>query len=119
MPLLFRLRTVPEDEANEVRELLSSHDLIFRETSGGFLGLGTAAIWIDGDAQFAKAQSLLSGYQQNRFEQARSQYHEDKRSGNNETLWHSFKRQPTQFVVYILIALLIIYFSTKPFFGLT
>ena len=37
--LLFRLRNVPDDEADEVRELLTQHSIEFYETGAGNWGI--------------------------------------------------------------------------------
>ncbi len=119
MALLFRLRGVPDDEAHEIRTLLSEHNIAFRETSAGFLGLGSAAIWVDEPQAHRQAQQLLIDYQQQRQIKARAQYEADKQAGEQETLTSSFKQNPVQFVIYFLITAAIIYFATKPFFGLS
>ncbi|MFT5259728.1 MAG: hypothetical protein ACI9J2_000224 [Saprospiraceae bacterium] len=118
MPLLFRLRNVPEDEAIEVRSLLDENDINYRETSGGFLGLGTAAIWVDGDSKFDTASQLLTHYQDRRYREANAQLADDKQHDRHETLWSIFKQRPGQFLIYSLIACGIVYLSVKPFFGL-
>ena len=42
--LLFRLNNVPEDEAEDVRQLLDDKGFAFYETQAGFFGLGVASI---------------------------------------------------------------------------
>ena len=119
MAILFRLRSVPDNEANEVRDLLIENQILFRETGAGFLGIGTAAIWVDQAEQLTHAQSLLDDYQANRLRQAQLQLSEEKCNDEQDTLSRSFRQDPVKFVVYIAIALLIIYLSTQPFWGLS
>ena len=52
--LLFSLRGVPEDEAEEVRELLTSNRIEFYETSAGLWGTSTPALWLLQEEQFPK-----------------------------------------------------------------
>ena len=49
--LLFKLKDVPDDEAEEVRQLLAAEDIEFYETEAGSFGLSFAAIWITDDTQ--------------------------------------------------------------------
>ena len=44
--LLFRLRNVPDDEADEVRHLLNENSIEFYETSAGNWGISMPAIWL-------------------------------------------------------------------------
>lgn len=119
MAILFRLRSVPDDEANEIRDLLTENQILFRETGSGFLGIGTAAIWVDHPDQFQQAQLLLNDYQVSRQERAQSQLDEDKLNGEQGTLWRSFKQEPVKFTLYLTIVGLLIYLSTQPFWGLS
>lgn len=118
MPLLFRLRNVPEDEADAVRALFADNDIAFRETSGGLLGLGTAAIWVDGDGDFARASKLLNHYQEQRYHSAQAQLSAAKQDDQHPTLWRNFKQRPGQFLIYLLVVGGIIYLTIKPFFAI-
>ncbi len=115
---LFRLRNVPDDEAAEVRALLSEHDIIFRETSAGFLGIGTAAIWVDDPAEHKMAQQILADYQLDRALRSRTEYLQKKVSGEHTRFIDLFRRDPAKFAAYVLIAAVLLYLSTRPFFGL-
>ena len=44
--LLFKMRHVPEDEAQEVRELLASNKIEFFETFAGNWGVSMPALWL-------------------------------------------------------------------------
>ena len=57
--LLFKLRNVPEDEADDVRNLLTTHQIDFYETSAGNWGISLSAIWITHDEQFDEAKRLF------------------------------------------------------------
>ncbi|MDQ6979104.1 MAG: DUF6164 family protein [Mariprofundaceae bacterium] len=64
--LLFRLRYVPDEESNAIRELLVDANIDTYETTVGSWGLGMAAIWLHNDAQSATAHALLDAYQEQR-----------------------------------------------------
>lgn len=71
--LLFNLRNVPDDEAAEVRALLTEHGVDWYETRPGPWGISHGGLWLrDADA-WPEARRLLDGYQQARREQAREQ----------------------------------------------
>ena len=50
--LLFKLRNVPDDEAEEVRQLLNDHEINFYETRAGGWGISMPGIWLPDDRQF-------------------------------------------------------------------
>ena len=61
--LLFRLRNVPEDEAEDIRELLTNNNFEFYETSAGNWGISTAAIWLNNNNGLDNAKKLIENYQ--------------------------------------------------------
>jgi hypothetical protein len=113
--LLFRLRNVPEDEAEDVRELLNDNGLEFYETSAGNWGISTAAIWLKNKDQLENAKILIEKYQTERGITQRQNYQELKMSGGHKTLMDAFKENPFRFVAYLIFVGFIIYISTKPF----
>ena len=112
---LMKLRNVPDDEAFEIRALLSEHDIDFYETSPGLLGFSTPAIWLNNPEQLEHAKKLLQNYQQQRYEKAKAAYEQD---GHKRTLFTIAKEKPLQFLFSIALIALILYFSTKPFIDL-
>ena len=117
--LLFRLRNVPDDEAEDIRELLNDNHFEFYETSAGNWGISTAAIWLENNADLDNAKSLIEQYQTERGILQRQKYEQLKNSGSNKTLLDAFKENPVRFIVYLAIVGFIIYVSTKPFLGLS
>ena len=117
--LLFRLRNVPEDEAEDIRELLNVNGFEFYETSAGNWGISTAAIWLKDKEQLESAKTLIEDYQTERGISQRHHYEELKKSGSHKTLLDAFKDNPFRFIAYIIFAGFIIYISTKPFLSLT
>ena len=116
--LLFRLRNVPDDEADEVRALLSENGFEYHETSGGFLGIGTAAIWLADQSRYDAAKALIDDYEERRAKDARARFERLKRQGRNRSLVDLVRDDPLQFVVYLAIAAGLIYLTVVPFFKL-
>ena len=116
--LLFRLRNVPDDEADDIRELLNNNNLEFYETSAGNWGISTAAIWLKDKEQLESAQTLIERYQTERGISQRKNYEELKKSGGHKTLLDAFKENPFRFVAYLIFVGFIVYVSTKPFLNL-
>jgi len=71
--LLFNLRNVPDDEADEVRQLLTEQGVDWYETRPGPWGISGGGLWLRDAAAWPQARRLLDGYQQARREQAREQ----------------------------------------------
>jgi len=116
--LLFRLNNVPLDEADEVRILLEENNIEFYETSAGRWGISMAAIWLQEEDQLQQAKQLIADYQQQRQQTAQRQYQEQKAAGTHDTFLKRFSREPIKVVIYLVLAGVIIYFSTSPFLGL-
>ncbi len=57
--LIVRLNGVLDDEAVEVRALLDEHGFQDHETTGGFLGLGVAGVWLMDPDQEAAARRVI------------------------------------------------------------
>jgi Family of unknown function (DUF6164) len=114
--LLFSLRGVPEDEADEVRELLNEHEIDFYETSAGNWGVSMPALWLRDEAELIKAQQLLAHYQQQRQISQRQLYLQRKQLGQSKTLLTAFLEKPLLFSVYLAMIVLVIYVSIKLLF---
>ncbi|MBJ7554604.1 hypothetical protein JHD45_09680 [Marinomonas spartinae] len=57
--LVFRLKFVPEEEADDIRQLLAEHDIPFYETSAGRWQISLAGIWVRDKEQAQKALVLI------------------------------------------------------------
>lgn len=68
--LLFKLQNVPEDEAEDIRQILHENSIAFYETQAGRWRIGLAGIWLPDGAQKAEAQALIDQYQARRYETA-------------------------------------------------
>jgi hypothetical protein len=115
--LLLRLKNVPEDEYQEVCDLLNAHDLVYYETTSGFWGVGMAAIWLNDASQLTKAHELLNEYMQNRQMKMQADYEKAQQQGESRTLISTFAAQPVTFVLYVLGVVGILALSVLPFLG--
>jgi hypothetical protein len=116
--LLFNLRGVPEDEADEVRDLLTEQNIDFYETSAGNWGMSMPALWLRNDADLEKARYLLNQYQQQRFLTSRENYLQRKKAGQQNTLLKAFIEKPVLYCAYLFAMLLVVYVSIKLLFEL-
>jgi len=114
--LVFKLNSVPEDEANEVRDLLDKHEIHFYETDSGRWGLGYAAIWMKNDEQLDKAKNLIQEYQVERYQKVNSEHKELEQSGEKISRISFFMHSPIKFTILLIFAGLLAYFTVIPFF---
>ncbi|MDH3692399.1 MAG: DUF6164 family protein [Gammaproteobacteria bacterium] len=113
--LLIKLRGVPDDEAEELRDLLTTNKIDHYETSAGNWGISMPAIWLNDSNQLQKAKLLIEEYQAERFARARDEYEQLKKEGKHRTILDEVKENPIRIVAYLAIIAVVIYFSTKPF----
>ena len=116
--LLFPLRGVPDDEADEVRELLTEQAIDFYETTAGNWGISMPALWVKNVADVEKARALLSAYQQQRAISSRETYVQLKQEGMQQTFLKAFIAQPVLYCTYIFAMGLVVYVSIKLLFEL-
>lgn len=115
---LVRLRGVPEDEAEEIRELLTEKAIDYYETPAGNWGISMPALWLNDESQLDCANALLQDYQQQRLLNARKNYEQQKQTGHHKTLLDAYKENPIRFAVYLILGSALVYFSIKPFIAL-
>jgi len=109
--LIFKLRYVPDDEVQEVRDLLSENAIDYYETSAGVLGISMPGLWIKNKDQTEKARQLIDEYQQCRQNTAREEYRLKQR-----TFMDLFKENPVRYLSIILVVSLIAYIMVFSFF---
>lgn len=97
----MNLRNVPEDEADEVRELLTAHAIDFYETEPNRWGISAGGIWLRDDSRLEEARRLLAEYQRERVERARAE--------------PVPRKHPLVVLLYLAFIALILYLSIKPF----
>jgi hypothetical protein len=116
MPIkLFSLKNVPDDEVEEIRELLSGNEIDYYETPTSKWGISTAVIWLENEQQLKKASLLIEEYQTERAYRAREEYESLKREGKNETIADKIKQDPIKVIFYLSLVITILYLSIKPF----
>jgi hypothetical protein len=116
--LIFRLNGVPDDEAADVRQLLDQHGFEYHETSGGFLGLGVAGLWLLDRSQQAAARALIDEYEQERSARLAAEYAASCRSGQAETTLQRAVRSPLQTLFYLAGIVAVLYLVLMPFLTL-
>lgn len=114
--LLFRLRQVPDDEAEEVRALLDEHGIETYETSAGNWGISMPALWLQDASRYNEARALLDQYQAERAARMRQAYLEDLREGRAESMFTSFRRHPLRFLFFVGLICAVLYISISSFF---
>jgi hypothetical protein len=115
--LLFRLKGVQEDEAEEVRALLYRHGLDYYETPGGNWGISIAAIWLKDESRREEARALIDDYQRERGARVRAEHERLRSDGQLETFSDRLRRRLLEILIYLAIIGTVLYFSVKPFFG--
>jgi len=113
--LLFKLRNVPDDEAEEIRDLMQEHRIEIYETSAGNWGISMPAIWVQHDESLPEAKQLLAQYQKSRQSNARKSYEEDRRLGRTSGFLQRVKERPFAIAGIILFCLFVIYVMISPF----
>ena len=116
--LIFKLRDVPEDEAQDIRNLLDDNAITFYETHAGNWGIGMAAVWLKEDDQYQQAMALINDYQQQRQQQMQDQYHTMHLNGTAPTLLSNIRESPLRFIVYIFSIAVILYITVMPFINI-
>lgn len=113
--LIFKLRNVSDDEAQEVRELLENNEIEFFETNAGNWGISLPALWLKKDDQFSEARQLLDNYQRERSARIREEYELSRERGEIRTIWSSFLENPTRFILYLGLVAAVLFFSLRFF----
>ena len=116
--LLFRLRNVPDDEADAVRELLNARHIEIYETSAGAWGIGTPAIWLVDDEDTAWARDLIAEYEDKRSATERGKYKALREAGEHRRFVDICREHPLRVVLYIAFSLFLLYVTIRPFFVL-
>ncbi len=115
--LLFKLSGVPEDEAEDIRDLLESAEIEWYETDSGRWGLGYAAMWTREESKVERAKELIKAYQIERYQKAQSELEQLEQSGQKISRLEFFMQSPIKFTLLVIFAGLLGYFTVVPFFG--
>jgi hypothetical protein len=113
--LLFKLNNVPDDEATDIRELLTAQDIYFYETHAGMWRLGVEAIWLPDNTHAERAVELIGAYQLERSARQQKSYADLLHSGQVPTLWQNFCASPLRFVLLIIAVVFVLGITLVPF----
>ena len=113
--LLLNLRNVPDDEADDVRELFVAHAIDVYETKPSLWGVSAGGIWLADAGQLEKAQRLLAEYQGQRAANARAEREAAVREGRAPSTWANLRENPRQAVVAVVGIGLMLAIATLPF----
>lgn len=116
--MVFRLNGVPDDEAEDIRQLMAEHQFDVYETQPGFFGIGLAAIWLKDEDQFSAVRAVIDEYQQQRSQRLSEEHKQMVVDGQAPTLLSRFRSAPITVVLYLIAAVIILALSIKPFFSL-
>lgn len=114
--LLFSLRGVPDDEATEIRGLLTEHNIDYYETSAGNWGVSMPALWIINNEELIVAQQLLNEYHHQRAIEQREIYEQLKKEGKHTKLIDVFREKPFRFLIYLGAIAFVLYLYYKMLF---
>lgn len=112
--LLFKLRQVPDDEADDVRRLLDDASIDWYETSAGNWGISLPGIWLSNDDDFDRAKALLHRYQEERANLSRQAYRERQSEGTAPGIVDRLLERPLVTSGIVLFCIFIMYVSLKP-----
>ncbi|MBL7002481.1 MAG: hypothetical protein ISR69_00465 [Gammaproteobacteria bacterium] len=116
--LIFNLKSVPYDEADDIRNLLTENGISFFESPPGNWGVSVHALWLNDDAQRIQAKELIDEYQLERSKRMEIELQEKKDNGEYETFFQRLSSQPVGFTLLLAIILFILYVSIIPYFGI-
>ena len=116
--LIFKLKSVFDDEADDIKNLLSENKIDFYESPAGNWGISMHALWLNDETQYPQAKQLIDEYQLERSRRIKQEVQQQKENGEFETLFQRLLNRPVQFIVYIAFILFILYLSIMPFLGI-
>lgn len=91
---LMNLRHVPDDEADDIRELFEAHEVPYYETPPSRWGISMGGFWVHDPDEAARAKALLADYQCERLQRQRSAFERDKQEGRIPGFWQRLRHRP-------------------------
>ena len=113
--IIFRMRYVPQDEAQEVRDLLKENDIDFFETFAGNWSISVPALWVKHDEQFSRARRIIEDYQIERTKKVKQEFSEHKNTDKNITVRNIFSESPSKFIGSVFAIFIVLYISLRFF----
>lgn len=116
--LLLNLRRVPDDERDEICQLLDQHGIAYYQTEPSTWGVSAGAIWLHDELDWQTAQPLLADYQRQRLEQQRAAFEQAHQRGEPTTVWRNLLAQPIRALAFLIAALAVLLIALVPFITL-
>lgn len=113
--LIFKLKLVPYDEADDIKNLLTESKIDFYESPPGNWEISVHALWLNDDAQYTQAKQLIDEYQLKRGQRVRLEAQQKKDKGEFETFFQRLLSRPVQFIILLAIILFILSLTIMPF----
>ena len=113
--LIFKLKSVPDDEADDIKNLLTENQIEFYESPAGNWEISMHALWLNDEARYAQAKQLIDEYQVRRSQRIRLETQQKIEQGEHETFIQRLLNKPVQFLITLAIIVFILYFSIMPF----
>ncbi|MDR2872958.1 MAG: DUF6164 family protein [Xanthomonadaceae bacterium] len=117
--MLFNLRHVPADEADDVRAMLDAAEIGYYETRPSPFGISAGGIWLKNAEDHPRARQLLDEYQRQRRDRIRAEHAEARRQGNSETFLSLLYARPLFVVCMLLGIIAVASLVLLPYFLLT
>ncbi|WP_100638909.1 DUF6164 family protein [Marinobacter salexigens] len=112
---LMNLRHVPDDEAEEIRDLFEAHEVRYYETPPSRWGISMGGFWVHDTEEAQRARTLLQDYQRQRMESQREAYEQRRSQGEGGGIWYMLRQKPVRTVAAVLSILVIAGLSLLPF----
>ena len=116
--IIFKLRSVSDDEADDVRQLLNDNHIDFYESPAGNWGISLHALWLHDDDDYQRAKKLIDTYQRERSERVRMERQQQIERGEHETFVQRLLNRPLQVFLVLAFIAFILYVSVMPFLGM-
>lgn len=113
--LVFRLRNVPDDEAEDVRRLLEEHGFDWFETNAGNWGIAMPALWLTQASDVPRARAFIDEYQQARAQRLRDEHEQRRASGQEPHLLDRLKARPFACAGIFGFCAFLLYVTVWPF----
>lgn len=112
---LMNLRHVPDDEADEIRELFETHGVRYYETPPSRWGISMGGFWVHDNDEASRARTLLTEYQQRRLARQRQEYEQRLAEGRTGGFWFRLREKPVTTLAACLAIVVIAALSLLPF----
>ncbi|MBT3206249.1 MAG: hypothetical protein HOM14_02160 [Gammaproteobacteria bacterium] len=113
--LIFKLKSVSFDEADDIKNLLTENKIDFYESPAGNWEISLHGLWLNDESQCIQAKQLIDEYQLKRGQRIRLETQQKIDKGEFETFFQRLLNRPAQFIFLLAIILFILYLSIMPF----